>query len=120
MLSVAGLAQESGVLAAPKGLFSGTTGDILLVAIFQKKRISLVYLQAFREYIIVVSATTHLTTETTFKRKLPKPRPLSLQECLVKVAIAFAGDIRSLETFWEGEGDRGSHVFGRPEDFLAC
>ena len=44
MLSVAGLAQESGVLAAPKGLFSGTTGDILLVAIFQKKRISLVYL----------------------------------------------------------------------------
>ena len=51
MLSVAGLAQESGVLAAPKGLFSGTTGDILLVVIFQKKRISLVYLQAFREYI---------------------------------------------------------------------
>ena len=33
MLSVAGLAQESGVLAAPKGLFSGTTGDILLVAL---------------------------------------------------------------------------------------
>lgn len=28
MLSVAGLAQESGTLAAPKGLFSGTTGDI--------------------------------------------------------------------------------------------
>ena len=57
-------------------------------AISQKKGISLVYLQAFREYmhIIVVSVTTHLT----------KPRPLSLQECLVKVAIAFAGDIRSL------------------------
>ena len=97
MLSVAGLAQESGVLAAPKGLFSGTTGDILLVAIFQKKRISLVYLQAFREYIIVVSATTHFTTCLRKLRK--RDFCLPFQECLVKVAIAFAGDIRSLETF---------------------
>ena len=50
----------------------------------------------------VVSATTHLTTATTFYRKLRK-RDLYLpfQECIVKVAIALARDIRSLETFWE-------------------
>ena len=111
-----------GSLWREASVFAGSSRKAF--AIFQKKGISLVYLQAFREYIhvIVVSAITHLTTATTFKGKLAKPQPLSLhdQECLVKVAIAFAGDIRSLETFWEGEGDRGNHVFGRPEDFLDC
>ena len=53
----------------------------------------------------VVSTTTHLTTATTFYRKLRKrDLYLPLQECIVKVAIALAGDIPSLETFWEGEG----------------
>ena len=32
MLSVAGIAQESGILAALKGLSSGTSGDILSLA----------------------------------------------------------------------------------------
>ena len=68
----------------------------------------------------VVSATTHLTTATTLYRKLRKrDLYLPLQECIVKVAIALAGDIRSLETFWEGEGGgRESHVFGCIEDFI--
>lgn len=47
-------------------VFAGSSRKAL--AIFQKKGISLVYLQAFQEcmHVIVVSATTHLTTATTF------------------------------------------------------